>query len=287
MVVLITCIGCQQETPPAPTADAAPPAFDIWLYDLSTDGVRLNTRVTNRDGYDNQPMFTSDSNHLLFSSDRAGRVHTHLYDIAEGTITQLNETEADKYSPTPIPGTNDTQFSVVHSDSITFQGLWKYAVDGSSTPAPITDVDAVAYFTWAGPEHVLFWRLGEPNTLQLLNSVDGDTTVLDQGRVVSLHPIPGESASSYIIVKGEEPAKIKRFDWETQISSTIVQAVEGADYFCWTPSGDLLMINDNMLYTHKPGSDDDWALKAELEIEGGTRLAVSPDGRKLAVVGVH
>ena len=285
-LALIVFASCQQEQA-EPDPNLGPPTTDVWLYEFSDSGVDLIARVTNRDGYDNQPTFTADNSKLLFSSDRTGRVNSHFYDIASAEISQLTFTEADKYSPTPIPGTNDEQFSVVHSDSVIFQGLWRYTVDNSQEPAPITDVDAVAYFTWAGPNSVLFWRLGETNTLQLLDAVSGDTTVLDVGRVESLHAIPGESASSYIMSKEGENTEIKRFDWETQESTSIVVALEGARYFCWTPDGAVLMIVDNELYSYKPGESVDWNLAATLDVQGGSRLAVSPDGRMLAVVAHH
>ncbi|MFK7849209.1 MAG: TolB family protein [Rhodothermales bacterium] len=280
---LLLTAGCQQEAP-EPTSPPAP-SPDIWLYEISDNDVQLVTRVTDRNDYDNQPAFTADSEQLFFTSDRAGRYNAHLFDIATATISQVTFTDADKYSPTPIPGTNDTQISMVHTDSSAFQELWRYTVDGSAAPAPITDVNAVAYFTWAGDNHVLFWRLGETNTLQLLNAVTGDTTILDVGRVESLQQIPGEAASSYIIKKGEAAAEIKRFDWATQESSTIVQALDGSRYFCWTPDGKILMISDNQLFSFHPGEDSDWQLMAVLEINGGTRLAVSPNGKLLAVVG--
>ena len=285
-LALFVFTSCQVEQP-EPEPNPGPPTTDIWLYEFGDTGVNLLSRITNRDGYDNQPMFTSDNSKLLFSSDRTGRVNTHIYDIDTAAISQVTFSEADKYSPTPIPGTNDEQFSVVHSDSVIFQGLWRYAVDNSQEPAPITDVDAVAYFTWAGANNVLFWRLGEPNTLQLLDAATGDTTVLDVGRVESLHAIPGEAASSDIMSKEGENTEIKRFDWETQESTSIAVALEGARYFCWTPDGAILMVVDNELYTFKPGEQVDWNLAATLDVEGGSRLAVSPDGSMLAVVAHH
>jgi hypothetical protein len=284
-ILLISAFfACQGADPESVTDPAAPPGTDIWLYDLSQDSIPLHARVTNRAGYDNQPMFTPDSDRMLFTSDREGRAHTFSYDIASGTVTQLSFTDADKYSPTPIPGSGGGEYSVVHTDSVAFQGLWRYAVNGSAIQAPLVEVDAVAYYTWVGERNVLFWRLGQPNTLQLLDTVTADTTILAEGSVYSLHPIPGEQASAYsFYAPNDSLGSIKRFDWETRISTTLASA-NGHQYFAVMPSGDLLMMQDGQLLSLSPGKSTQWTAKVNLGLEGGSRLAVSPNGNWLAVV---
>ena len=61
-----------------------------------------------------------------------------------------------------------------------------------------------------------------------------------------------------------------------------------AEDMCWLPDGTILMGKDDILYTFKKGKDVDWNEVASLEefgIKNITRLAISPDGTKLAVVG--
>ena len=283
-ILLLTVLAaCQTYAPVA--EEEGPPSTDIWLFSISDDGFELRTRVTDWKGYDNQPMFTENSEQMLFTSDRAGRSNTHLYDIDSGSISQLTFTEADKYSPTPIPDSNGLLFSVVHSDSSAFQELWQYALDDSIEPSRIVEVDAVAYYTWVGVDEVLFWRLGEPNTLQLLNVASADTTVLAEGSVYSLHHIPGEAASAFIYSNGDETPLINRYDWVTRETTLLAPSIEGGRYFCVAPNGDLLMLDGGTLLSFTPGVSNEWTVRAELSITGGTRLAVSPDGKLLAVVG--
>jgi Tol biopolymer transport system component len=247
--------------------------------------VDLETRITDRDGYDNQPMFTGDGKQILFTSDRAGRANTYLYDLDSGSISQLTFTDADKYSPTIVPGSDGKQFSVVHSDSNIVQGLWKYSIDGSIDPAPITNVDNVAYYTWVRENQVLFWRLSTPSTLQLLNVDDSETTVVMEDSAFSFKPHPSEFASTYLAKWDGRHSDIRNFDWETGESTTIASTLSDGRDFAWTPDGRLLMMSGSELHSIRPGQEDSWSFVADLNISNGSRISVSPDGSLLAIVG--
>ena len=223
-------------------------------------------------------------------SSREGAAHTHLYDLKSGNISQLTFTDADKYSPTPIPGTSGNQFSVVHTDSSVTQGLWRYSIDGSTQPGPVADVDMVAYYTWAGPGRVLFWRLASPPmrpTVQLLDIDSGTTTVVAEDSAYSFRASPSDDASTYLSRWSGRHAEIRAYDWASGTTRTLAPALaEGKDY-AWTPDGHLLMMDGSDLYSFEPGVSRDWQFVADLGIRNGTRLAVSPDGLLLAVVGAR
>lgn len=57
---------------------------------------------------------------------------------------------------------------------------------------------------------------------------------------------------------------------------------------CWLPNGTILVGHENKLYTFTPNKSVDWVEVATLDtynITNITRVSVSPDGKKLAVVG--
>lgn len=290
--LLLMLLGCTAPEPEGDAATDAAPGTDIWLFELQEEGgASLITRITDSNGYDNQPMFSPDGRTLLFSSNRAGYVQTFAYDVATGATTQVTDTPSDKYSPTFIPGSDGAAFSVVITDTLAspsvMQGLWRFSLNDSGEPAPVAEVDWVAYFTWAGPDNVLFWRLGETPSLQLLNVADSSTEIIEEGMVLSLNPIPGQQASSYILSVDDVPAVIKRFDWATKATSDLAPGLPGSLYFNWTPDGMLLMIADGVLHGFTPGVDSDWRVLAEFGLSGDSRIAVSPDGRLMAVTGSH
>ena len=284
----LVAAGCRTTAPVV--VAGGPPSTDIWLFERGSTDVRLITRVTNRDGYDNQPMFTEDGSGILFVSSREGAAHTHLYDVKSGNISQLTFTDADKYSPTPIPGTRGRHFSVVHTDTNVTQGLWRYSIDGSSAPGPVADVDMVAYYTWAGPERVLFWRLASPParpTVQLLDIRSGVSTVVAEDSAYSFKAAPSGDASTYLARWAGRHAEIRAYDWASGTSRALAPALAGGNDYTWTPDGHLLMMDGGRLYTFEPGVNAEWKFVADLGIRNGSRLAVSPDGARLAVVGAH
>ncbi|GEM_PF-2143910 len=280
----IVVVGCQSSSDPESSGASG---SDIWLFELDGGDVELLERLTDREGYDNQPMFLDDGR-LLFVSDRAGRANIHLYDIESDDISQLTFTDADKYSPTPIPGTGGREFSVVHTDSIAQQGLWRYSVDGSTEPGPIADVDWVAYYTWVGQDKVLFWRLTQPiPTVQLLDTITSSSQTIVEDSAFSFKQVPGEEASSYLARWADDHAEIWNYDWNTGVSTVMALVFEDGSDFTWTLDGRLLMMQGSELYSFKPDASDEWERVAKLRLKNGSRLVVSPNGRLLAVVGNH
>ncbi len=58
--------------------------------------------------------------------------------------------------------------------------------------------------------------------------------------------------------------------------------------YTWAPDGSILQIDDNKLHRWREGSDG-WEEISDLSahgIKGGYRIAVSPDGKRIAIVGM-
>jgi len=78
---------------------------DIYLMDINLQDYNLNyknlSNITDRTGYDNQPHFSADGSHLLFSSIRKNnQSDIYKYDIASEETTQITDTkEESEYSP--------------------------------------------------------------------------------------------------------------------------------------------------------------------------------------------
>jgi len=81
------------------------PSTDIFVF--SVDGSRLGEaqRVTDREGYDNQPRFLRGGNELVYSSLRDGQTDIYRHDLRTDETTRIVATAESEYSPTPIPGT--------------------------------------------------------------------------------------------------------------------------------------------------------------------------------------
>lgn len=302
-----------QATPPppvaAPPAGQAPPDTEIYLAPLKIAngvievGTPLN--ITNSPGYDNQPSFTPDGAGVLFTSVRGtlpaslGGSNTqsdiYKYDIARRATSRVTQTPESEYSPTPMP--DGRGISVIRVESDGSQRLWSIHPSGPKIQAAVIlpDIKPVGYHAWADDRTLALFVLGQPATLQLADTRTGTarTVASDIGRSIQRVP-PAGAVRDISFVQRERDGQtvrltIKKLNPVSGEVSVLTSAVEGsreADT-AWMPDGTLLMANDDVLYGWKPGQTG-WkeiASLARLSLRGVTRLAVSPAGDYLAIVG--
>lgn len=264
------------------------PSTDIFLLPVSGAAVGAAQRVTDRDGYDNQPQFLPGDDALVYSSiDEQGSTDIHRYDIATGRTRVVVATAENEYSPTPIPGRD--AISVVRDYGNEVQQLWAFPLDGGAPELLLPDVNPVGYHAWADEENLLLFVLGEPMTLQSAAVGPGAGTVLAASPGRALGHIPGRAEMSF--VDKSEPEQwwltaIAMGDGETR---RLTPTLEGREDYAWAPDGAAWMGDDSRLYRwHLDGGE--WEQVADLDaqgIYGITRLAFSADGSRLAVVGTR
>lgn len=265
-------------------------ATDIYLLEIAEREGRVlvlgaPARVTDRDGYDNQPAFTADGAALLYTSIRDGQADTYRHDLRTGASTRVTATPESEYSPTPRPG-GGGRFSVVRVEADSTQRLWSFAADGSDPRLVLHDVAPVGYHAWIDTDRVALFVLGEPATLRLADTRRGAARVVATGIGRSIQAVPGRAAVTFTQAVGEQ-WWIREYDLGRRQIRPLAR-MQGADeYHAWTPGGALLAAHRTGLYQWHDAGTGDWRLVADLAESGlgrVTRLAVSPDGRRLAVV---
>ena len=295
----------QQPAPQAAPAPQAPPATEIYLAPLTrANGVlEIGTpvNVTNNPGYDNQPFFTPDGRGMLFTSVRGAGPQTDIYryDIASHDVTRVTQTPESEYSPTVM--LDGTRISVIRVEADGTQRLASIAPSGPKIQVDtiLPDVKPVGYHAWADDHTLALFILGAPGapaTLQLADTRTGTARVLatDIGR--SILRMPGSGPSHHISFVQRERASdqtkliVKELDPASGAITTLTPAVEGAREadLAWTPDGTLLMAQDGVLYAWARGQSG-WTAVASLSrlgVQGVTRLAVSPKGDVIAIVGL-
>lgn len=271
-------------------AAAQAPATDIYLSTLTfVDGevmVGSWSNVTARDGYDNQPSFEPDGRSILYTSMRDGQTDIYRYDLATKRSERVTRTPESEYSPTAMPGVN--RFSAVRVESDSTQRLWSFSRDGTDPLLLLPDIAPVGYHAWSNADRVALFVLGSPPTLRLANVGPGAGHQRAENIGRSLHSVPGSEAVSFL-VKGDE-WWIHVLDLETDRSRRTARALEGSEDYAWTPQGLLLMGQESRLYSLDPAAGGDWVLVADLAgegIHGITRIAVSPNGNHIALVGTR
>ncbi len=273
-------------------AQTAPPGTDIYLIGIEADqdGVRITSQprnVTNRAAYDNQPFFLPDGQSFFYTCyQEDGQMDTCRYDLASQSTEKVTHTSEGEYSPTPMP--DGKSFSVIRVESDGTQRLWKFTMEGTAPSLVLNDVKPVGYQAWGDASTVAMFVLGEPPTLQVADIGSNKVEKLQENIGRSLHKIPGERAISFVHKTADEEWWIKRLDLASRKASPIIRTLPGSEDYAWTPGGTLIMGKEGKLYSYTPERDQDWQeVKGLAGVKGITRIAVSPKGDVLALVGTR
>ncbi len=270
----------------------APPGTDIWIFDYSPEGLDIGSGIqaTSRPGYDNQPHFLPGGRLLLFTSiDETGQADIHSFDIQARTTGPLTNTAPEsEYSATLMP--SGDRISVIRVEADSTQRLWSFDLSGEHPEVLLQDLQPVGYHAWITEDELALFILGSPATLQIASVEKGRGTVAanDIGR--SLYRVPGKETVSFVQWDGGGGGFITELDPENGQTEVLAPLLDGNEFYAWTPGGALLMGQGSKLFRFLPGSSTGWEVMADLSlvgIGGLSRVAVSPEGDRVAVVGVE
>lgn len=282
----------------------APMQPDIYVADLSVfDGLYYLgplQNITQRTySYDNQPMFTADSRSLLYTSEYVDgdRVQTeiHRYYLSSRRETRITRTGESEYSPTPVPG--DRAFSAVRVEADSSQRVWRFTMEGMDGEVMFENLNAVGYHAWGNETTMLLYMLEDPATVRIADLTTGESQVVARNVGRSLNKIPNRNALSFVERGTTDQTWVNEVNIGTGEVRRIISSVGGGEFHAWTPEGVLLMASGSAIYQWDPeqldptlldpGLSVGWRLVADLEDTGVTvsRISVSPDGTKIAVVG--
>ena len=240
------------------------------------------SNCSNNPGYDNQPSFWSEDT-LLYAATRNGQTDVVLHQLSSGEKNWRSATgQGSEYSPLRIPTTEE--FSAIRLDTTGLQRLYRYDRNGESQ---LLHPDLkIGYQLWVDATTLLCTVLVDDRMdLYLLAVESGTATIMQSNVGRSLHKVPNSEQLSFIHRK-EGKAIVTTLDQKTKAQEAVFVLPEGVQDYAWLPDGTLVYGQGSALFT--VGSDQAPRLLhqfKEEEIKGISRIAVSPQGNHLALVG--
>jgi tricorn protease-like protein len=266
---------------------------EIYLFDLKLKKGKIELsnpkNITRHPGYDNQPSFHADQPYIYYSSfNDDGRSDIRRYDYVKDTTVNITTTNDREYSPTLTP---DKQYlSCIIQRETGAQDLGKYPIDGGE-PSLIIDNLTVGYHLWTDNSHLALFILGSegnPHTLHFMRLPTKEDTVLASNIGRSFQKITGERAFAFI-QKGESGNKIMKYNTETSKLTEIGSTINKGEDIALTQQGHVITSDGTKLFfmllkKSSKGWQPVGILQGSEFLKTVTRIAVSPNGDKLAVV---
>lgn len=268
---------------------SAQDATGIFIFDfqISDENIDLSNfrDIPLPPGYNNQPAFISNTE-ILFSSENNGNPDIRKYNLETGNLTWMHsETPGGEYSPQLIPDSED--IAAVRLDPDGLQRLYRYGP--GKKPSVLIENIAVAYFAFFDSNRILATILNEDKmdlvTIDL-NLQKVDTLASDAGR--TLEKIPGTELMTYSLVNESGQLDIYTYNMETGESVFICELPYTILDYIWLDDSRILAGANYRLFLFDTWDEGDWSLFGSAEKYGITeitRMALSPGGKKLAIVG--
>lgn len=252
--------------------------------------IKSGFNLSNHDGYDSQPSFSENGSYMLWTSERdSGQTEIYRYDVTGKTSKRLTQTGVSEYSPTFMAGGKYISAVVVEPDSS--QRLWKYNKTSLKRELIFPKVYGVGYHAWMDDNIVFMFLLTEPFSMVMCDTKSqvSRTVATDIGRCMSTYKTDKRRLLLYTQKDGDGKMWIKAMDklGVPAAEFTPIPCIEGSEDYGVDKRGFLLMGSGTKLYSWRIGTDTKWQLIADLasySIHNISRIAVSPDGERLALV---
>ncbi len=242
----------------------------------------------NPGGYTNQPSFTP-SGDILVSVRKASDAQTDIWKLSHGTgrLRRITRTKANEYSPRITP--DEQAYSVlrqVPGDSMD-QQVFQFGIRGSGYTCLTPKLKNIGYYAWLDDDTLALFQLeGDQNRLTVYSVRDQRWKRITSAVGRTLWS-DGKGSLWYVHKFNDAYWYIKRYNQASAVVDVIVETPGKTEDFAVAPDGTFFMGLESKLYYYHPEKSTGWQECADLSVYGIsriTRLAIQPDGKKLALV---
>jgi len=260
----------------------AQPSTEVYLFDLDGDTANFSIsnpiNISNNEGYDNQPSFWPNGKSVLYARTVDGQTEIARYFLdTKKTKIISNTKQGSEYSPTAMP---DQRISSVRLDTTGLQLLYAYDLKGKAEV--LVPEKVIGYHAWIGDMNIAAFVLGDPATLQIINTKTNEAQTVYSKIGRSIHKVPNHNWFSFVD-KSQDVWVVKAMDPTNGAVIYLTNTLEGSEDYAWTPEGSMIMGQGTKLF-HWERNWSEFADLSEYGLGKISRVAVSRDGSKLVVV---
>lgn len=260
----------------------------IYLFDIIQDQDSLvlknGKNISQNPGYNNQPSFY-DNEQLLYSRNKNGQTDIAVYNVKNATTRTVSKTAGSEFSPLRIRDTD--KIAAVRLDTSGLQRLYQYSLKDTAFAKAISP-HKIGYFDFYDQDRLLASVL-TPMAMDLyvinLKTEKDSLIIRNVGR--SIHKVPGMQSMSYTLVNEDQELDLYLLDMDGLESFFVCALPIGIQDYTWLNKEQLILGSRDKLYIYGTLRLDQWTEITDLKklgIKNITRIAVSPDGQKLALV---
>lgn len=243
--------------------------------------------VTQRDGYDNQPKFSPDGKSLYFTrmldqkEGEGQQTDIFQYQLSDGAVTNVTQTEdISEYSATPY---SKDFISVIAVNPEGKQHLRLVNITNQEQEVLRQDIEPVGYYGWLSPTKAGVFVLGDTMTLQILDTESSESPLVlahDIGRCFET-VAPGIVSFT---IEQEGSHHLHALTHDGGITSLETKLPEGVQDYVWFNRTHVVVGQGSKLLLVNAATTKELVDLKELGVSGITRLALSPDKKKIAIV---
>jgi Tol biopolymer transport system component len=270
------------------------PDWEVHLFDLveSDKGYQIEngSNISSSKGYDNQPYFTPGGESILFTSDRGGsQTDIYEYFISSRKTVQVTDTKSSEYTPKTSPDNQIITFVRDGEGANPDQTVWQMNRKTAEYSWAINSMEPVGYYHFNHETgNVFIWSRYGFSVSNLNSKQNLDTYVSGNAVPATPKQVPDTNLFSFVHRQMNGEIWIKSFNPETHAITPIAPTQGANSDYAWAPNGDLFRAEDNVLYVWKKNETSrQWTKVQDMSgLFNGTisRLAISPDGNKIALV---
>lgn len=272
---------------------------DIWVGKLNLwekDPISELVQITDTDSYSNQPYFF-DNSHLFYTQamkaeENESQIDVWMFDFRLGAGKNVTQSSFSEYSPTPLPYADG--MSVIRVNEEGKQELWEINLQGKAVRNIAPEIEPVGYQVWIDDKELLLFVLGEPHTLQRVDTTkpNAEAPIVDSNIGASLFRF--EKTDWFFYTSKTDGNYLNAYNVKSKKFIQIVSMPKNSEYFSVSPIGHVITSDGTTLWQRKfmlKGERikpmDKWLpIKiSQVECEKGvSRTAISPDTSMIALV---